>query len=164
VADRWFLKIDGVDGESTDDAHKGEIDVLAWSWGVAQTGSGSGPGGGGGGGAGKAKFEDFHFVAKISKASPKLILAAAAGSHFKWAALAGVRASGKSKGAEYLKYKLTDVLVTNVDHEASDSDVPIEQFSLGYSKFQITYSTFSKSGKLDPPITAGWDVKTNKKL
>ena len=32
-----FLKIDGIDGESTDDKHKGEIEVFAWSWSVVAT-------------------------------------------------------------------------------------------------------------------------------
>ena len=91
MAERWFLKIDGVPGESTDVAHKDEIDVLAWSWGLAQAGPGPGGGSGGGGGAGKAEFEDFHFVARISQASPRLFLAAAAGTHIKSAALTGVR-------------------------------------------------------------------------
>ena len=27
-----FLKLDGIDGESQDKEHKGEIDILAWSW------------------------------------------------------------------------------------------------------------------------------------
>ena len=103
-------------------------------------------------------------MAKISKASPRLILASAAGTHLKWAALDGVRASGKSKGAEYLKYKLTDVLVTNVDHEASDSDAAIEQFSLAYSKFQIWYAQPTSSGKVGTPTTVGWDLKANKKF
>jgi type VI secretion system secreted protein Hcp len=163
MADRWFLKIDGVEGESTDIAHKGEIDVLAWSWGASREDSGGG-GTGGGGGSGRAAFADFHFVAKISKATPQLFQAAATGSHVKWAALAGVRASGKSKGAEYLKYKLSDVIVTSVEHEASDADVPIEQFSLAYSKFEISYNRPSASGKLGTATTAGWDLKANKKV
>ena len=62
MAERWFLKIDGIPGESTDVNHKDEIDVLSWSWGVTQTGGS----GGGGGGAGKAAFQDFHFVSRIS--------------------------------------------------------------------------------------------------
>ena len=46
MSDRWFLKIDGIDGDSTSVQHKGEIDVQSWSWGVTQTGSSSGGGGG----------------------------------------------------------------------------------------------------------------------
>ena len=34
-----FLKIDDVKGESRDDKHKDEIDVLAWSWGMTQGGT-----------------------------------------------------------------------------------------------------------------------------
>src|SRR6187549_606669 len=73
VSERWFLKIDGIVGDSIDANHKGEIDVLSWSWGVTHAGGGAGPGGGGGG-AGKASFQDFHFVSRISKASPALFL------------------------------------------------------------------------------------------
>ena len=32
-----FLKLDGVKGESFDNTHKGEIDILSFSWGVSQT-------------------------------------------------------------------------------------------------------------------------------
>ena len=34
-----FIKIKGHDGESKDDKHKKQIDVLAWSWGMSQSGS-----------------------------------------------------------------------------------------------------------------------------
>ena len=95
VAERWFLKLDGIAGESTDVAHKGEIDIDSWSWGVSNTRLDVG--GGGGGGAGKASFQDFHFVSRISKASPALFLACASGSHIKEALLSGVRGSGKAR-------------------------------------------------------------------
>ncbi len=35
----YFLKIDGVEGESTSDKHKGEIDIESFSWGVANSAS-----------------------------------------------------------------------------------------------------------------------------
>jgi type VI secretion system secreted protein Hcp len=163
VAENWFLKIDGIDGESTDSAHKGEIDVLAWSWGIAAA-PGTGAGSGSGKGAGKATFSDFQFVTRISKASPRLFLSAASGEHHKWAALAGVRASGKSKGGEFLKYKLSDVQVTSVNQNDTDGSAPSEQFSLSYAKIEVTYRPQSPKGKLEPPIMAGWDVRTNKKI
>ncbi len=31
-----FLKIDGIDGESMDDKHKNEIEVLSWRWNIHQ--------------------------------------------------------------------------------------------------------------------------------
>jgi type VI secretion system secreted protein Hcp len=162
VAERWFLKIDGIEGESTDAAHKGEIDVESWSWGVTNTGSSSG--GGGGGGAGKASFQDFHFVTKISKASPKLFLAAATGSHHKQVGLSGVRGAGKGKGVDFLKVKLTDVLVSGFQQSDGPADVPADQFSLNFAKIEVSYFPQGPSGKLESPITAGFDVSANKKL
>jgi type VI secretion system secreted protein Hcp len=44
-----FLKVDGIEGESQDEKHAKEIDVLSWSWGMSQSGT-SHMGGGGGGG------------------------------------------------------------------------------------------------------------------
>jgi len=34
-----YIKIEGIKGESRDKQHKGEIDVLAWSWGMTQSGT-----------------------------------------------------------------------------------------------------------------------------
>ena len=72
-----FLKIKGIPGESADSKHKGEIDVLSYSWGISQTGTMSY---GGGGGAGKANFSDFSFMMRMNKATPKLMQACANGS------------------------------------------------------------------------------------
>jgi len=163
VAESWFLKIDGIDGESTDVSHKDEIDVLSWSWGVTHPTGGTGSGGGGGG-AGKAAFQDFHFVARISKASPMLFLSSATGTHHKSAALSGVRSAGKSKSADFLQYKLSDVVVTSDQHSDSDGGVPIEQFSLNYSKIEVSYVPQTATGKVGVPVQAGFDVKLNKKL
>jgi type VI secretion system secreted protein Hcp len=161
ATERWFLKLDGIDGESTDVAHKGEIDVEAWSWGVTNSGSVS-PGGGGG--AGKASFQDFHFVTKLSKASPKLFLACAAGTHIKEANLTGVREVGKAKGGAFVKLKLGDVQLTSVQQGDSEGDVPSEQFSLNFAKVEMSYFPQGAKGKLGPPVTAGWDLKVSKKV
>lgn len=161
MAERWFLKVDGIAGESTDSAHKGEIDVQSWSWGVSRSG---GTGSGGGGGSGKAAFDDFHFVSRISTASPPLLTACATGSHIKQATLSGTRGAGKSKSVDYLKYKLSDVTVTNVQQFDGEDQVPSEQFSLNYSKVEVTYFPQTTSGKIGSPVTFGFDVKANKKI
>ena len=162
VAERWFLKIDGVAGESTDAAHKGEIDVQSWSWGLTQ--SGTSGGGAAVGGAGKASFQDFHFVGRISRASPALFLACASGSHIKSATLSGVRGAGKVKGADFLQIKFTDLLVTSQLLGGSPDAEPVEQISFNYGKLELTYTPQSPTGSPEPPLKTGWDVKANKKL
>ena len=163
MAERWFLKIDGIAGESTDAAHKGEIDVESWSWGVSRS-SGPSGGSGGGGGSGKATFDDFHFVSRISAASPALLSACATGTHVKQATLSGARGAGKNKGVDFLKYQLSDVTVTNVQQFDDESQVPSEQFSLNFSKVEVTYRPQTASGKVGSPATFAFDVKANKKI
>jgi type VI secretion system secreted protein Hcp len=103
-----FLKLDGIKGESADAKHKGEIDIASFSWGMSQTGVSAT---GGGGGAGKVKVHDISFVKKTDAASPLLFLNCANGAHIKEANFVVRKAGGEQ--LEYLKIKLTDVLVSS---------------------------------------------------
>ncbi|MBI1745331.1 MAG: type VI secretion system tube protein Hcp [Acidobacteria bacterium] len=155
----YFLKIDGIEGESQDSKHKAEIDVESWSWGESQSGSHAG---GGGGGAGKVSMQDFHFVMKVNKSSPKLMLACANGEHIKKAVLV-CRKAGKEQ-QEYLKITLSDLLVSSFQTGGSgQSDViPNDQISLNYSKIEYEYKAQKPDGTLDGAVKAGYDLKANK--
>jgi type VI secretion system secreted protein Hcp len=84
----YFLKMAGIDGESTAANHKGEIEIESWSWGESNLGLR-------GAGAGKVSMNDFSFVMKLNKASPKLFLACAQGEHIKTAWLTAHRTGGE---------------------------------------------------------------------
>jgi type VI secretion system secreted protein Hcp len=157
----YFLKIDGVEGESQDSKHKGEIDLDSWSWGETQSET---SGVGGGGGAGKVSMQDFHFVTKVSKASPKLFLACATGQHLAKALLT-CRKAGKDQ-QEFLEVTLTDVLVSSFTTGGAEAGgiVPTDQFSLNFSKIEYKYAEQKPDGSLGPPIKVGWDVKANKSV
>ncbi len=160
VAD-YFLKLKGIDGESQDDKHKGEIDLESWSWGETQTGTHAG---GGGGGAGKISMQDFHFVMRVNKASPKLFLACASGEHIPEAVLTCRKAGGNQE--EYLKVKMTDLLVSSFQTggAASSGIVPTDQISLNFSKIEFEYKEQKPDGTLGGAIKAGYDVKRNVKV
>ena len=155
----YFLKLEGIDGESADHKHKASIDLESWSWGESQTGTHSG---GGGGGAGKVQMQDFHFVMKINKASPKLMLACASGEHIKKATLT-CRKAGKEQ-QEFLKVTMTDLLVSSYQTGGSGHAdiVPTDQISLNYSKIEFEYKEQKPDGTLGGATKAGWDVKANK--
>lgn len=156
----YFLKLKGIDGESTDDKHKGEIDVESWSWGETQSGTHAT---GGGGGAGKVAMQDFHFTMMVNKASPKLFLACAEGEHIAEAKLT-CRKAGKGQ-QEYLIYKFTDLLVASYQTGGSRGElVPVEQISLNFSKVEVEYKPQKADGSLDGSISAGYNQKTNKKV
>ncbi|AIC16927.1 Hcp family type VI secretion system effector [Nitrososphaera viennensis] len=154
----YFLKIDGIEGESTNDKHKGEINVESFSWGASNTGS---PSTGGGGGAGKVSFQDISFTKNIDKSSPKLMLATATGEHIKQVVLTG-EVSGK-KGQQFLQIKLTDVLVSSYQQGGGSGAVPTDSFSLNFAKIEFTYYPVNPDGSLGAPVTGGWDIKANRK-
>ncbi len=156
----YFLKLDGIDGESTDSKHKNEIDVLSWSWGQTQSGSHVT---GGGGGAGKVQMQDFHFTMQVNKASPKLFLACATGDHIKKAVLV-CRKAGKEQ-QEYLTVTFSDLLVSSYQTGGSQGDVvPVDQISLNFTKIEWEYKEQKADGTLGAAAKAGYNLKENKKV
>ena len=157
-----FLKLDGIKGESADAKHKDEIDVVSFSWGVAQTGVQAT---GGGGGAGKVSFQDIQFVKKTDKSSPLLMLNCANGAHIKEGNFTVRKAGGTQ--LEYLKIKLTDILVSSFKEQGSTNgdSIPLEEVSLNFAKVEYSYQPQGADGKAQGgPIMAGWDVKGNQKV
>lgn len=131
----YFLKIDGVDGESADSKHRSEIDILSFSWGQVNAGN---QGAGGGAGAGKVSVQDFHFVTTVSSASPVLMQAAATGRRFQKAVLTARKAGGGQQ--DFLKVTMSDLLISSYQIGGSaGGDVPIDQVSLSFSKIDMQY-------------------------
>ncbi len=155
----YFLKIDGISGESTDDKHKGEIEVLSWSWGETLPTPPST--GGGGAGAGKVEMSDLQVSARLTKASPQLLLACASGKHLKSAVLSGRRGGGKSQD-EFLTFSLTDVLVSSFQTGGTTADTPLDSVSLNFAKIEVTYKEQSAKGAPGAATRVGWDRKQNK--
>jgi type VI secretion system secreted protein Hcp len=155
----YYLKIDGIPGESTAAKHKDEIELLSWSWGEQQAGSAAGSGGG----AGKVDFSSLHAVAYTSIASPKLFLACANGQHIPDVTLA-VTQKKKGKRQDYLIIKLEDVQIVSYQMSAIEGSRPTDEFDLNFGKIEVEYSRIKADGSLEAPETAGWDVKTNKPL
>ena len=157
----YFLKIDGVDGESTDDKHKNEIEVLSWSLGGSNAGSFKS---GGGGGTGKVQMEDFVVHKLVDKASAKLLVACATGEHLKSATLV-CRKAGKDQ-QEFLTIVLSPILISSYHTGGSEgSDViPTDQVSINYGKIEFKYKEQKPDGSLGGEMIGGWDVTTNKKV
>jgi type VI secretion system secreted protein Hcp len=156
----YFLRLDGIPGESTDKKHAGEIDVDSFSWGEVQPG----PAGlGGGSGAGKVQMQDLHVTAPVSKASPLLVLACASGTHVKSAVLSARRA-GKKSPEDFLTFSLSDVLVRSYQIAGSEAEPPRDAISLTFAKIEIVYKEQKADGSLGDTTRVGWDVVKNTKF
>ena len=155
----YFLKIEGIDGESQDHKHKGEIHLESFSWGEHQSGSHSA---GGGGGAGKVSMQDFHFVMQVNKASPKLMLACATGDPVTTAVLTCRKAGAGQQ--DYLIITLEDGLISSYQTGGSSGQViPTDQFSINYSKIHIEYKTQNPdSGAMESAGDATYDLRKTK--
>jgi type VI secretion system secreted protein Hcp len=152
-----FIKIDTVDGESRDKIHKKEIDVLAWSWGISNSGSAHV---GGGAGARKRNLPDTSFTKWVDSATPKLALACCDGKHFKEATLV-VRKAGE-KPVEYLKIKIEEVLITSISTGGSGGEDRLtENVTLNFAKVSLDYVPQDEKGAAGTAIPMAWSIAEN---
>jgi type VI secretion system secreted protein Hcp len=152
-----FIKIDTVDGESRDKVHKKEIDVLAWSWGISNSGSAHV---GGGAGAGKANIQDISFTKWVDSSTPKLLLACCDGKHFANATLV-VRKAGE-KPVEYIKIKIEEVLITSISTGGSGGEDRLtENVTLNFAKVSVDYVPQDDKGAAGTAIPMAWSIAEN---
>jgi type VI secretion system secreted protein Hcp len=155
-----FLKIGDIKGEAKDHAHKEEIDVLAWNWGMAQHGSGHV---GGGSGSGKVSVQDLTFTKYLDKSTPDLMLSCCNGKHFPEAKLT-VRKAGENP-LEYLLITMNDVLITSLGTGGSGhEDRLTEHVTLNFAKVKVEYTEQTEKGAAGAKPKMGWDIEANKKL
>ena len=140
-----FIKIGTLAGESRDKTHANEIDVLAWSWGMSNSGSAHM---GGGAGSGKVNVQDLSFTKYIDASSNALINAACVGTHFPSATLTVRKAGGTP--LEYVIITLTEVLITSVSTGGSGGEDRLtENVTLNFSKFKFSYQPQKADGSKD---------------
>lgn len=163
MALEMFLKLGDVKGGSVDAAHKDEIVVDAYSFGVSNTGSvGSASSGAG---AGKASFSDLSFTTPVSVASPKLMLACASGAHYDTAVLTVRRSVGGNSGAaaqDFFRLTLKTVLVSSYQDAGSSGDgAPLDSITLAFAALKVDFVPQGASGAKGQTTSAGWDRTKN---
>jgi type VI secretion system secreted protein Hcp len=93
----------------------------------------------------------------IDKSSPILMQSTAEGKHFPKATLT-VRKSGGDQ-VEYIKYTLTDVMVSSYGTQGDAGGTPTDSFSLNFAKIEFAYSPQAADGSLSSPVVGTWDLK-----
>lgn len=154
-----FIKIDGVKGEARDKTHKDEIDVLAWSWGMSQSGTAHM---GGGAGAGKVSVEDLSFTKYVDVSSTDLMIACCNGKHFKEVNLT-VRKAGENP-VEYIKIKMEEVLISSVSTGGSGGEDRLtESVTLNFAKVGVEYQSQDEKGAGKDKKNMTWNIAENTK-
>jgi type VI secretion system secreted protein Hcp len=155
----YFLKINGIEGESEDQKNKNELQLDGWSW--SEHNSGSSPTGGGAG-SGKVSMQDFQFSIKHGKASPKLMLACATGQHIPDAQLTCRKAGGEQE--VFLKIKFTDVFISSYAMGGHGGGDVLDQITFNFTKIELETKPQLSTGKLGAAVNAGYDLKKNAKV
>jgi len=147
-ASDMFLKLTGVKGESTDEKHKDEIDVLSWSWGTST-------------GTGKTKrgtiapqcIQDLALTKHVDSASPQLIMLGVKGEIAKEGILT-MRKAGEKFSQEFLTLKMTDVMVTSYQTGgvAGNESQLMDQVVLTFSSISGEYRPQNSDGSLGQAV------------
>ena len=155
-----FLKLsNNIKGESQDDVHADEIDVLAWNWGLSQSGTTHV---GSGGGGGKVNVQDISLTKYVDLASNDLIKRCTTGEHIENGELI-VRKSGGAAPVEYFRIKMENIMITSYATGGSKDglDRIQENLTLNFRKFEVAYTLQEASGAAGAESLAGWDIAKN---
>ncbi len=152
-----FLKIPGVEGESTDKAHPGEIVVTSYSWGATgATVQASGAG------AGKVVFQAMQITKPVDAASPPLFLLFAQATRVKECILT-VRRPG-AHPLNFFTVSMKNVAITSIEESASASaDQAQETLVLSFTAVMFNYLPQKPDGTTGSPTSSGFDLTTNTK-
>ena len=154
----YYLKIDGVEGESEAVGFENQMQIQSWSWGGSNSGSAVQ---GTGLGTGKISLQDFHFVIENGKATPQLFLATAKGNHIPQGILSCRKTGGD--GSPYTYYKITfkDLVISSYQEggSAGSSMLPTVQVSFNYTAITQEYFQQKPDGSVSLTNTVTYDVK-----
>jgi len=162
MAGDMFLKLDGIDGESTKSKTEGWIEILSFSNGASNPSLGAH---GTGMGTGKVDIGAIHVQKIVDKASPKLFLACCQGTHIKKGTLTVRESTGGNTTEPYFQYDMDGVFIDSIQWGGSNGGgKPSESLSFTFQKITVSYWPQSADGKVGSKIPAGWDVTKNAKV
>jgi hypothetical protein len=156
--DSYFLRLDGIPGDSTVNDYVNQIEGAGWMWGVST--SAAPTAGAGGGGAGKSKPIDFTFAAFSSIASPPIFLAVAQGKHLRFAILAVVRPGDSSSRPSGCARQRDPHVVRTV--QLRHRRPPRRCRQVDYAKVTYIANIQNVDGGIGDTVTTSFNFITNK--
>lgn len=142
----YFLKIDGIEGESVTKGYEKQIEISSFSWGVTQATSG------GSVRAGKSCPSDLHLTKNVDKATPPLISSAVGGGVSTTAILIGLRPGGSGGAPQpYIRFEMKNVMVSSYQTSgASGGGLAQDALSLRFGSATVTYFQQDANGQTTP--------------
>ncbi len=154
MASDFYLKLEGIEGESRDKIHPNEIELESWQFGVSNEGSRHGLSGGG---TGKVHVQDITFSKITDKASPNLFSFCATHKDIPEAVISCYKAAGEQR-VKYLEIKMTECIITSCQQSAGSGGIPMESASINFAGITYIYTTQATDQAAGGPIEWTWTV------
>lgn len=156
-----FIRIEGIEGESTDERHPGWIEVLNFGLGVKQKVSRA-AGSTGGATAERADFKPLRFTRPVDMASPKMAVACADGTHIDEIRVEVCRAAGDR--FRYMTFRLRNCIIKKLI-TIGGGDFPMESVDIDYGQIEWAYTRQNRrGGGAFGQVAAGWNREKNCRL
>ena len=157
MAESMWIKIDGCNGEATDDQHKGEIDIQSFSWGMTHPVSATGTGQS----MGESTASDLNVMKLVDKASPNLMKFCMNAKVF-GEVLLTCRKRGETP-IDYMKIKMKNALISSVQNSGAAEGGPLsESVAFAFTAVEVEYTPQKDDGSADGAVTMKWDFAKNK--
>lgn len=156
-----YLELTGVTGESQDAAmsKKNAMDILAWSWGLSQSGTTHM---GKGGGAGKVNVQDLSLTKYVDAASATLMQFCCQGKHIDRGTLTLRKAGGGTEPVSYIVIEFQELIVSAISTGGSGGeDRFTENVTLNFRQFNYKYTLQEKTGSGATTKDWKWDIAQN---
>ena len=145
----YFLKIDGIEGESQDQSHRGEIRLHDFNLAMTNRGNRAGYS------VGRPYFEDATFSGPIDASYTKLNEACLKNVSVPKVVLT-CRKAGKSQ-YDFLAITFSKVYVTNCRIDTA-AETPKMEFTLGFARLQVDYREQKQEGGLGGALSAIFEL------
>lgn len=157
-----FLKVESIDGESTDEKHKKWCELSSFSWGMTQPASMASATGGRT--AERVNVHDLSFTKIMDAATPHMMLACCTGKHFPKAQVEVCEASENKH--RYLLIEMEDVIISSYQPSGINGGDKIQETgTLNFGKVKWEYTPLSHDGKPGSKVgPMGWNLEENKKV
>ncbi|USX19412.1 type VI secretion system tube protein Hcp [Oxalobacteraceae bacterium OTU3REALA1] len=156
-----YLHIEGIKGESVDDAHKNWIECTSVQWDMTQPKSATASTAGGHT-AERAELDDIRFQKLADLASPLLMQSCAMGRTLSRARFEFLRADGEGDRVKYFEMELENVLIGRVTPSVHEGNILHETIGLKFSKIRWKYTQQRVGGGAGGNTAGGWDLSTNR--
>jgi len=157
-----FIRIDGIEGESSDDMHQGRIEVVSYETDVKQNVS-STASSAGGASVGRNDFGAVSIVKLQDKSTPLLLFACASGKHIDKIIVHLCRSGGDK--TKFMEYELTNCLISRVSVAGGGGEFPHEVVDIDFGKIKWIYSQQKRDGGgIAGQVATGWDRQKNCKV